>query len=436
MLIPTDEANCVKVNTYCELLQFISLLGWATQWRGKEAGYQSEDETELRVSIYALVLQSMSVLAYRSPLLHTCLHPDAQRRTNNQTPVSPAVVATVLHDVQSWKLLNQLIKTVKFLVDAIGNLESRDTTLADCMLELIRCARQMSQLQLDAEDDDTCFWMHARSVFNCRFHAINTNFHSLALFLHPMCRKLAVTDASKGRPFEFMVKTALAIAKQWRWGEHKAKLLIDDLQAYNLCRTPFAGGHADGLAWWEHLAVSADRHPLKALAITLLSIGPHAADVERLFSDMGSTQSPKHCNLSVDTFEALAKIRANLRYHTHQKAPGINVEIAADLEANFTWAPPFAPQTQNVDDDLAGPESISLNEIDAAFALLEHEKESMERVLIDGLDEVLEGQVYNFAELECADQGLLPKSVDDEIIVVDHSAKDDERWDVDTLMLF
>ncbi|KAG2065321.1 hypothetical protein BDR04DRAFT_1234608 [Suillus decipiens] len=175
-------------------------------------------------------------------------------------------------------------------------------------------------------------------------------------------------------------------------------------------------------------------------------------DVERLlFLDMGSTQSPKRCNPSVDTFEALAKTRANLRHHTHQKAvangkpthrchahmhtgaqPGINV----DIEANFAWAPPLAPQTQNVDDDLAGPESISLDEIDAAFALLEHKKESMERVLTDGLDEVLEGQVYDFAELEYVDQGLLPKSVDDEIIVVDHSAKDDGRWDVDTLMLF
>ncbi|KAG2159290.1 uncharacterized protein EDB93DRAFT_1075096, partial [Suillus bovinus] len=62
-------------------------------------------------------------------------------------------------------------------------------------------------------------------------------------------------------------------------------------------------------------------HPLKALAITLLSIVPHAADVERLFSDMGSTQSPKRCNLSVDTFEALAKIRANLRYHCKDSYP-------------------------------------------------------------------------------------------------------------------
>ncbi|KAG2050766.1 hypothetical protein BDR06DRAFT_959946 [Suillus hirtellus] len=62
--------------------------------------------------------------------------------------------------------------------------------------------------------------------------------------------------------------------------------------------------------------------------------------------------------------------------HTNAQ-PGINIDVAADLEAKFAWAPPLAPQTQNIDDDLAGPESISLDEIDAAFALLEREKEAM-----------------------------------------------------------
>jgi len=85
--------------------------------------------------------------------------------------------------------------------------------------------------------------------------------------------------------------------------------------------------------------------------------------------------------------------------------PGINIDVAADLEANFAWAPPLAPQTQNIDDDLAGPESISLNEIDAAFALLECEKDVFEREPIDG-NEVLEGQVYDFATLEQVEQGL------------------------------
>ncbi|KAG2035572.1 hypothetical protein BDR03DRAFT_1012430 [Suillus americanus] len=45
--------------------------------------------------------------------------------------------------------------------------------------------------------------------------------------------------------------------------------------------------------------------------------------------------------------------------------------------SNFAWAPLLAPHTQNIIDNLAGPESISLDEIDAAFALLEHKKEAM-----------------------------------------------------------
>ena len=81
----------------------------------------------------------------------------------------------------------------------------------------------------------------------------------------------------------------------------------------------------------------------------------------------------------------------------------------------------------------AGPESISLDEIDAAFALLEREKEAMEQEPVDG-NEVLEGQVYDFAELEHIDRGLPPKSVDDEIMVVDHTSHDNGQWDVDALM--
>ncbi|KAG1778403.1 hypothetical protein EV702DRAFT_1196394 [Suillus placidus] len=75
--------------------------------------------------------------------------------------------------------------------------------------------------------------------------------------------------------------------------------------------------------------------------------------------------------------------------------PGINVDVAADLEANFAWALPLAPQTQNIDDD-------PLDEIDAAFGLLERDREAMEQELVDG------NEVF---KLEHVDQGLAPKSV-------------------------
>ena len=55
---------------------------------------------------------------------------------------------------------------MKPLIDAIGNLESRKATLADCMLELIRCARTMTRLELIPDKEDIGFWMKAESVFN------------------------------------------------------------------------------------------------------------------------------------------------------------------------------------------------------------------------------------------------------------------------------
>lgn len=367
---------------------------------------------------------------------------------NGESPIASDVVEIILHQRNYWKCLEQLVKTTKFIVDAIGNLESRQTSLADCMLELIRCAKQMSQLPLDA-DDDMGFRQHAKAVFNRRFHAINTKYHSLALFLHPLCRKLAITQAASGRPIEFMIKVALDIAKQWNWDKIRAAKLITDIQTYHLSQTPFAGGTADGLTWWEHLTISSEDHPLKAFAITILSIVPHAGDVERLFSDLGNTQSPRRCNLSVSTFETLGKIRANLNYHIHtskvangektrrhhahmhtRDQPGINIDVAKDLEERFTWVPPLVVQS---DEDLAGPEAISLDEIDALFSAFEQAVESEELRSVSG-GGVVGGGVYSFEELDRVDEGIAPQGVDEVVEVVDHNRRDDGGWDVMALM--
>ncbi|KAF9230404.1 hypothetical protein BU15DRAFT_83675 [Melanogaster broomeanus] len=423
---------------------------WGGQLNGesRKLGVKQRLKQNCESRFYALILHCLSVTLHKNPLFQICLRPDAQRKVNNQSPVAADVIDTVLHERFYWQRLEQLIKTTKFIVDAIGNVESHQSSLADCMLELIRCAKQMSQLQLDPEDD-VGFWMHAKNTFNRWFHAINTNYHSLALFLHPMCRKLAITQAANGRSMEFMIKVALEIAKRLKWDSPTATKLVDDMRAYNLSRAPFAGGQANGLIWWEDLPVSAEAHPLKNLAIRMLSIVPHAGDVERLFSDLGSTQSPRRCNLSVQTFETLGKIRANLRRHVHskdtamgketrrrhahmhtRKEPGINMEVVEDLNENFTWLPPLSALS---DDDLAGPETISVDDVDAEFAALERQK--VGELLDTGVDgmEVLEGNVYDFDELARVDEGIVPRGVDDEIVEVDYEG-DDGGWDIDALM--
>jgi len=111
---------------------------------------------------------------------------------------------------------------------------------------------------------------------------------------------------------------------------------------------------------------------------------------------MGSTQShhsPKHWQRLEPIFVAIViKLRnamANGRPTMHHQRP---VRHVAAARGQFTWAPPLTPRAWNIDDDLAGPESISI------------------------------GARY-----------LLRKSVD-EIMVIDHTSHNDGQWDVDILM--
>lgn len=356
--------------------------------------------------------------------------------------------------------LNQFVKTTKPLIDAIGNLESRQATLADCMLELIRCARTMTRLVLVPDEEDVGFWMKAKSVFNRRFHEMDTSVHSLALFLHPLGRRLAISQVANGRTYEQMVKTALEIAKRWRFSKEAAAALAVDLKLYYQGKAPFSGGQSDALEWWDSLPVSGAIHPLKTFAIILFSIVPHAADIERLFSDLGGVQSAKRCRLAVPTFEKLGKLRSNYSYHLTQRAAqdgkprrrkhahmhtrpegGLNVELAEDLERDFAWIPPMTvAHGDSETDGVDGPESMTVEELEKAFDEFERElQESREAAeasgeVVDG-GEVLEGAVYDFDELERVDAGTVPATFEEVARLPDEpEAVNDEDWDVEALM--
>ena len=77
-----------------------------------------------------------------------------------------------------------------------------------------------------------------------------------------------------------------------------------------------------------------------------------------------------------------------------------------DLQDNFTWVPPLSVLL-DLDGDLAGPETVSLDEIDAEFAALEEQKKAEQLGDPDG-QEVLGGLVYNFEELRRVDEGIVP----------------------------
>jgi hypothetical protein len=195
----------------------------------------------------------------------------------------------VVNDDGHWSYVRQIIKICKPLVDAIGNLESREANLADCMLELLRVGKVLAELKPDSDEDEG-FFKHARAVFNQEFEAMNTEVHLLALFLHSLCKRLAINENESKRTVQAMKRATLKIATQWQWCEADAKGLLKNLEAYFHGTAPFNGSDRNALKYWENLTVSGKNYPLKRLAITLFKIVPHSAEVERLFSNLGGIQ--------------------------------------------------------------------------------------------------------------------------------------------------
>lgn len=144
-------ARCTRIVTF-----FNSSHYWGGQLNNeaKKAGNKRALQKHTETRWYSLILQALSVKSYRyvlisltghvtnnlllfsAPLTQICTRDDAQRRVGGFSPVNADIIDTVL-DCQFWDMLDQLVRSTKPIVDAIGNLESRQATLADCMLELI-----------------------------------------------------------------------------------------------------------------------------------------------------------------------------------------------------------------------------------------------------------------------------------------------------------
>jgi len=326
--------------------------------KGVNRGLKTDTESRF----YALILQALSVNDYKVSLMELCSRDGAQRKINGLTPVNEEVVASVF-DLARWKMTDQIIRICKPLVDIIGDVESRDATLADSMLQLIWAHRAVVNSPL-MEGDDPAFADHAKTTLNIHFHAMNTNIHWLALFLHPLCRKLAVSTAPHSRKLANAYRIALDIARRWGWSKEMAQSLARDLKVYHNGDALFNGGKSDGKDWWKSLVVNVNSHPLKALVIKLFSIVPHAAEIERFFSNLGGIQSIKRSNLTIPHMQtfgtlrnhyvrqlheiAIAAGKPTCRKHAHMHTPiqggGINVGQADELLKDVLWTPPLIPE--------------------------------------------------------------------------------------------
>ena len=85
---------------------------------------------------------------------------------------------------------------------------------------------------------------------------------------------------------------------------------------------------------------------------------------------------------------------------------GINVELTEEIESTFSYIPPLTVSSKTSDDFFDDLEDFSLDELEKEF--VEFEKQLKKHLLpdVDGT-EVLDGEVYDFDELDQVHQCVL-----------------------------
>ena len=385
-----------------------------------------------------------------------CVREDAIRPLGGLSPVNKDIIQLVILGKEHWDLNQQIIDICKPLVDIIGNVESRDANLADCMVELIDAYRTILNLPFQ-ETYNTNFYNHAIAVLFKEFHSINSPLHWFALFLHPLCRKLAVSSATHSRKVEDAMRIGLDLASRFGWKEDTARQLVKDLNAYANGSSPFEGGTSNGLDWWKELPVKSSDHPLKSMGMRILSIVPHAGEVERLFSNLGHIQGARRCNLTVSHMETLGSLRnyyrevdddgkkgsgqPTRRKHAHmhtREGGGINSQKVADLAKNWTFQSPLAPGSfgeGNEDTEMMGLEETTVEELEAEFDRLEagsapnphNTNERAGRLPRETTTAQLH-EVYDLEEIVAIRKGFAPQSAREEPTIHDR-AEQPGAWD-------
>ncbi|KAJ7222628.1 ribonuclease H-like domain-containing protein [Mycena pura] len=421
---------------------------------------------------YALILLALSVWTHQTALSVLVARPDARKPADNLSPVNVDVICIVQDiDDEFWPWIDRVIRVARPFVDAITASEGRSVNLADCMLNLLEAARQLSTL--DTKDDNTReykdFLVHAKRVVDKRFRQMATPVHRLGLFLHPLCRKLAIVDAP-GFTLRDVKRTVLQIAEKWSWTEEDGMRLAADIGEYHACREPFAGGQKDASGWWKMVVAKDKAHPLKPFAIAILGLVPHSAEIVRLFSSCNGIQSPKRNCLAVETFSKLAKVRSSLVEEANRRAPPKKPKQTASADVEPATTPATRITSENstpldrdeslenwkapMDGD-ASPDAVS--GVDAIFDDLERRLEDEEEENANDAPEedeeeelpatisasatkqkkaselsLMHGDVYDFALVKKALESVVPREEVQRVDVVKNRAPG--GWNIDALL--
>lgn len=294
--------NCQRIVTYFKHShQPAALLAKEAKERGINSGLVTSNTT--RFTSVCMCLESVLKL-------RRVLESLAERQP---AVISKREVKAVILDDGHWATLQVLVSLLRPFCLVVTAIQSKTALLADVFRYFLFLAaeirRQVADGKLSSE-----LAKHVCAAYNTRYKEIVDPVVVLALVLHPRYRAAAAFFRAGQRE---LLGTAQRLLSKFGKASPEAvsSLNTSFLEylgmsgAFSLSEAP-VDATTNPTTWWRQIARG--HMALVFVALRLLEVVPHAADVERIFSMLGWFQSDRRCNLGDGSLEKVAKVKVHM----------------------------------------------------------------------------------------------------------------------------
>ncbi|PKB96716.1 hypothetical protein RhiirA5_385157 [Rhizophagus irregularis] len=172
-------------------------------------------------------------------------------------------------------------------------------------------------------EKDYCVFRHQSiAIFNKRYAEFADLLYLLSFFLHPGYKEICWTRGT----FRNLLMTADEIFKKMGRSNYARKELMHQMKLFCKCEKPFDVELGDTeflTTWWISIEDSFPEGEdyLVQLALKLLSITPHVAGCERVWSNLGWLYGKRRNRLGLNKIESMHKLSAYYHAHAKQELP-------------------------------------------------------------------------------------------------------------------
>ncbi|KAI9137371.1 ribonuclease H-like domain-containing protein [Paraphysoderma sedebokerense] len=323
-----------------------------------------------KISMYSVYQSTASVLLNKEGIISLANHDETEISQEGL----PKAVSNVIENSQHWADNEAVVALVKPFADAIEAIETRQFTLSETYLELLRLGEKtINSLSNDALVDAryTNIKSKVLSIYNHYMSTLDHDLCIVALFLHPRARQLAVSHKYKLDDIKLIAK---GIVRRWRWQKPFMEKLMHQIDQYAHCIGPFSADDDvpddHPLVYWAYI----DRmkaNELVSFASRVLSLVPHSAKPDSIFSILAQYNTKGRNGLNVASLRILAQVKLWLL----QKMKTVQKGVPSDSEFIASSTVDIVPGDEvgqlELEDWGESLESTTLDEVKTEFMSLE-----------------------------------------------------------------